>query len=361
MDPEAQLRALRERIDALDAQLQQLIAERAVLAGEVAKAKLEAGDETLFYRPEREAQILRRVKERDSGPLPPDEMARLFREIMSACLALEQPLRVAYFGPAGSYTHTAALKHFGGSVTAVPLAAIDEVFREVEAGSADYGVVPVENSSEGLVTHTHDMFVRSGLRICGEINLRIHHNLLSHAQELAAVRRVYAHGQALAQCREWLDANLAHAERVPASNNAEGARRAAAETDAAAIAGDSAGEIYDLPALARNIEDDPGNTTRFLVVGDVDVPASGDDKCSLLLATRNQAGALYKLLEPLARHGVSMTRIESRPSRQAQWEYVYFIDLLGHRSDPTVAAALAELEGEASLLKILGAYPRAVL
>lgn len=359
---ETQLHVLRQRIDALDERLQALINERAALAQQVAQVKIATeGEAAIFYRPEREAQVLRKVLERNQGPLSGEEMARLFREIMAACLALERPMRVAYFGPAGSYTHAAALKQFGGSVTGVPLAAIDEVFREVEAGSADYGVVPVENSSEGVVNHTLDMFMRSRLKICGEVNLRIHHNLLSHATSLQAVHRVYAHSQALAQCREWLDANLGHAERVPASNNAEGARRVIEERDAAAIAGANAAEIYTLPMLAQNIEDNPANTTRFLVIGREDVSPSGEDKTSLLVAAHNKPGALYHLLEPLAQAGISMTRIESRPSRQGVWEYVFFVDIEGHAHDAKVAAALHGLEEEASLFKILGSYPKAVL
>ena len=358
---EEELLAVRQRIDALDEQIQALINERAALAQEVARVKIAAGEEFNFYRAEREAQVLRMVLDRNQGPLAGEEMARLFREIMSACLALEQPLRVAYFGPAGSFTHAAALKQFGGAVVGVPLAAIDEVFREVEAGSTDYGVVPVENSSEGVVNHTLDMFMRSGLRICGEVNLRVHHNLLSHAASLVAVKRVYAHSQALAQCREWLDANLSHAERVPASNNAEGARLAAGESESAAIAGSNAAQIYGLPALAQNIEDNPANTTRFLVIGKRDVASSGNDKTSLLVATRNKPGALYQLLEPLAKNQVSMTRIESRPSRQGMWEYVFFLDIEGHAQDAKVAPVLQQLEAEASLFKILGSYPKAVI
>ncbi len=358
---EQQLQAIRERIDALDEQVQTLINERAALAQEVARVKVSAGGDVSFYRAEREAQVLRKVRERNAGPLPADEMARLFREIMSVCLALEQPLRIAYFGPAGSYTHAAALKQFGAAVTTLPLAAIDEVFREVEAGSANYGVVPIENSSEGVVTHTLDMFMRSGLHICGEINLRIRHSLLSHAQSLAQVRRVYAHSQALAQCREWLDANLPHAERIAVSNNAEGARRAAEEHDAAAVAGNIAADIYALPALAQNIEDNPGNTTRFLVIGNDVVTPSGDDKTSLMVAARNKPGALFHLLEPLASNGISMTRIESRPSRQGMWEYVFFFDIEGHAKDTKVAAALEQLEAESALFNILGSYPKAVL
>ncbi|GAB6042802.1 prephenate dehydratase [Endothiovibrio diazotrophicus] len=356
-----ELLKIREKIDALDEQIQELINQRARCAEEVARVKRAAEADPDFYRPEREAQVLRAVKARNRGPLADVEMARLFREIMSACLALEQPMKVAYFGPAGSYTHAAAIRHFGGSVTTVPLGAIDEVFREVAAGGADYGVVPVENSTEGVINHTLDMFLQSPLRICGEVELRIHHNLLGRGVSLEEVTRIYAHPQALAQCREWLDANLPHVEREAVSNNAEGARMAAAEAGTAAIAGANAAGLYGLEILAGNIEDEPDNTTRFLVIGDRQVPASGEDKTTLLLSAHNRPGALASLLAPLARHEISMSRIESRPSRRGMWDYVFFIDLLGHAEEPSVVEALKELNEEASFLKILGSYPRSAL
>jgi chorismate mutase/prephenate dehydratase len=352
---------IRKRIDAVDEQIQALISERAALAQEVARAKRTQGEEVEYYRPEREAQILRHILERNTGPLDGEEMARLFREIMSACLALEQPMRIAFFGPEGTFTQAAALKHFGHAVNTVPLGAIDEVFREVEAGSAHYGVVPVENSTEGVVNHTLDMLLNSSLNICGEVELRIHHHLLSKEGALDVVQRVYSHSQSLAQCREWLDGHLKGVERVNVSSNAEAARRAAGETGAAAVAGDTAAEIYGLNIVAANIEDQPNNTTRFLVLGRKGAPASGSDKTSLLVSTRNKPGALFHLLEPLSRNGVSMTRIESRPSRQGIWEYVFYLDIEGHTDDAHVAAALKELEAEASLFKVLGSYPKAVL
>ncbi len=354
------LEQVRRRIDDLDQEIQRLISERARCAQEIGRLKQQAGD-GVFYRPEREAQVLAAVKQRNQGPLSDDEMARLFREIMSACLALEQPLKIAFLGPEGTYTQTAALKHFGHSARTVPLDAIDEVFREVEAGSADYGVVPVENSTEGMVTHTLDMFLGSGLNICGEVVLRIHHHLLSRADSLAQVRRIYSHQQSFAQCREWLDAHLAGAEREVVGSNAVAARRAAEEPDAAAIAGETAGELYGLNSLARNIEDQPDNTTRFLVIGRQATEPSGNDKTSLLLSTKNRPGALYSLLEPFRRHGISLTRIESRPSRRAMWDYVFFVDIEGHASEPRVSAALEELDAHAAMVKILGAFPRAAL
>ncbi len=357
---ESELDRLRQRIDALDEQIQTLLSERAACAQAVAESKRARGDE-VFYRPEREAEVLRAVRARNSGPLSDDEIARLFREIMSACLALEQPLRVAYLGPEGTYTQEAAQKHFGHSVSLCPLRAIDEVFRDVEAGSADFGVVPVENSTEGTVNHTLDMFMRSPLKICGDVEMRIHHQLLSQATDIGSLERVCAHQQSLAQCREWLEANLPAAERVAVSSNAEAARLARADAKLAAIASDAAAAVYGLKTLAANIEDDPANTTRFLVIGAQQPGPSGRDKTSLMVTVHNKAGALYALLGPIARHAVSMTRIESRPSRVSKWDYVFFVDVEGHVEDANVAAMLEELRGEAVSLKVLGSFPRCEL
>ncbi len=361
MTEEEQLKAIRDRIDRIDEQIQALINQRAAAAREVAEIKRANGGEPFFYRPEREAQVLRQVKARNTGPLDAEEMARIFREIMSACLALEQPLTIAFLGPEGTFTQAAALKHFGHSVNTLPLGAIPDVFQEVEAGNCHYGVVPVENSSEGVISHTLDMFLNSPLKICGEVTLRIHHNLLSREEALESVNKVYAHQQSLAQCRGWLDRHLPRAERVAVGSNAEAAALARDQAGTAAIASETAAEIYGLDVLAANIEDEPGNTTRFLIIGRQEVPPSGDDKTSLLVSTRNVAGGLLRLLEPLARHGVSMTRIESRPSRRGMWDYVFFIDVVGHRDDAPVRQALEDLQQQASIYKVLGAYPRAVL
>jgi chorismate mutase/prephenate dehydratase len=280
---------------------------------------------------------------------------------MSACLAIEEPLDVAFLGPQGTFTQAAAVKHFGRSIRTTPMRAIDEVFREVESGNADYGVVPVENSSEGVVNHTLDMFLRSPLSICGEVALRIHHHLLAKQADLSRVNTVYSHQQSLAQCREWLDLNLPRANRVAVSSNGEAARLAGGESAAAAIAGEYAAEIYELPVLERNIEDDPNNVTRFLVIGRQAVPRSGHDRTSLLVSSRNRIGSLHKLIEPISRHGLMMTRIESRPSRQETWGYLFFIDVDGHLDDPAVNAALADLEAGTTLFRVLGSYPKAVL
>jgi chorismate mutase/prephenate dehydratase len=354
---------IRERIDAVDANIHALLNERARFAQQVGISKAANGKAVDFYRPEREADVLRKALERNRGPLRDEEIARLFREIMSACLAQQEPLKVGFLGPEGTFTQAAVIKHFGSSVRALPLVSIDEVFREVEGGVADFGVVPIENSSEGTVNHTLDMFLTSGLKICGEIELRIHHCLMGRVAQMTDIKRVCAHPQALAQCRGWLDQQLHDVERVPVSSNAEGARRARDERGTAAIAGRAAAEIYGLTVLADEIEDRPDNTTRFLVVGRKLFSSSGADRTTLLVSTSDtdDAGALFRLLEPLAEHRVNMTRIESRPSRKRKWDYVFFIDVEGHVSDAPVAKALAALEERASLFKILGSYPRAVL
>jgi len=361
MNEDAQLLEIRSRIDTIDERLQLLINERATCAQEVARIKRATGTVADFYRPEREAEILRRVMARNAGPLSSEEMVRLFREVMSACLAVQHQKKIAFLGPPGTFTQAAALKHFGHSVLTVPLGAVDEIFREVESGEAYFGVVPVENSTEGVITHTQDMFLRSPLKICGEVQLRIHQQLIGAMTNLAEVRRIYTHQQTLAQCREWLDRNLPGVERMAVSSNTEGARRAQSEIGSAAIASVAAAEIYHLHILAENIEDEPDNTTRFLIIGNHESAPSGEDKTSLLVSAHNRFGALYALLAPFARNEVSMTRIESRPSRQGVWEYVFFIDIEGHQRDEKVAKTLAEVSQEASFLKILGSYPRAVL
>jgi chorismate mutase/prephenate dehydratase len=361
MNDDAKLKSIRQRIDEIDCQLQTLINERAEAAQEVARIKLSTNPNAEFYRPEREAVVLRKVKERNQGPLEGEEVARLFREIMSACLALEQPLKVAFLGPDGTYTQAAALKQFGHSVQTQSLNSIGDIFRDVEAGAFHYGVVPVENSTEGVVSHTLDSFLNSPLLICGEVSLRINHQLLSMERELKTVNRVYSHAQSLAQCRGWLDQHLSNAKRISVNSNAEAASLAAQHSGAAAIAGEAAGAIYQLNQLASNIEDEPGNTTRFLVIGKQDVAASGNDKTSVLFSTHNKAGGLHDMLSPFAEHGISMTRIESRPSRRGRWDYVFFVDVEGHKEDSKHSQALQKIERAATQFRVLGSYPKAVL
>ncbi len=355
---------LRERINGIDAQIQVLINERARIAQQVGQSKAGGDARTVdFYRPEREAQVLRTVLERNDGPLADDEMVRLFREIMSACLAQQEPLKIAFLGPEGTFTQQAVLKHFGHSVRSLPMASIDEVFHEVEAGVADFGIVPVENSTEGTVNNTLDMFLTSPLNICGEVELRIRQHLMGRMRDLREVRRICSHQQSLAQCRGWLAEHLPDVERVAVTSNAEAARRARDEDGTAAIAGEAAAQVYGLHMLVSDIEDQSDNTTRFLIVGRKLFPASGDDKTSLLLSTAGTEGpgVLYQLLEPLAAAGVSMSRIESRPSRRRKWDYVFFVDIEGHAEDPPVAGALARIRANATLFRVLGSYPRAVL
>jgi len=351
-----ELQKLRNNIDRLDEEILARLAERARSAQRIGEIK-----QGNLYRPEREAQVLRRLAAANPGPLPDQAVQRIFREIMSACLALEHPTKVAYLGPAGTFSESAARKHFGGAAALMPTAAIDDVFRAVEAGNADYGVVPVENSTEGAVGGALDLLLANPLKICGEVNLRIHQHLLSKAEGIGAAKRLYSHAQSLAQCHEWLNRNLAHLSRVPVASNAEAARMASEDPESCAIAGEAAAELYGLNVLAANIEDDPNNTTRFVVIGDHDAGPSGCDKTSLVCSASNRPGAMHALLEPLARHGVDMTKLQSRPARGGLWEYVFYVDIDGHREDASVAAALQELNERAAFVKILGSYPVAAI
>ncbi len=349
---------LRAQIDALDDELAALVQRRARLAQAIGGLKGGAP----AYRPEREAQILRRVAARGDGPLPADALAAVFREVISACRGLEQAIRVSFLGPAGTFSEQAVRRHFGGAVEAEPLPSIDEVFRRCESGEAQFAMVPVENSTEGAVGRTLDLLLVTPLRICGEVELRVQQNLMARQGEAASLRRVYSHAQSLAQCNAWLNRHLPGAERVPVASNAEAAERASREPDAGAIAGEAAAERLGLRLLARGIEDDPNNTTRFLVLGALETAPSGRDRTSLVMSAENRPGAVHALLTPIAEAGVSMTRIESRPARamrSALWEYVFYIDLEGHQADARVAAALAELRRKAPFLKVLGSYPAA--
>lgn len=356
------LGVIRERIDAIDTQILGLLTARANCAEEVATTKREAGEQNIkFYRPEREAQILRRVSETNKGPLQDERVTAIFREIISSCLALEQQIKVAYLGPPGTFTESAAQKHFGQAVATVPFALIPEVFREVEAGTADYGVVPIENSTGGIISHTLDRFVNSPLKICGEIHLAIHQNLMSKSRNMSGITRIYSHEQSLMQCRDWLDRNYPDLARIAVASNAEAARLAAQDSTSAAIAGENAARLYDLGIVSPHIEDSPNNVTRFLVIGKEEVPPSGNDRTSILISTHNRSGALYHLLEPLMRHGLDMTRIESRPAPDTHWDYFFFMDINGHIASEAMQAAMAELQAEAEYVRVLGSYAKAIL
>jgi chorismate mutase/prephenate dehydratase len=349
---------VRGDIDRIDDELAALIQRRAGLVTRIGELK---GGKAI-YRPERESQILRRVSEKAKGPLSAERMTGLFRELISACRDLEEPTRVSYLGPEGTFSEQAVRKHFGAAAQASSCASVDEAFRRCEAGEVQFTVVPVENSTEGVVGRTLDLLLLTPLRICAEVELRVQQNLLVKGAGMASVRRVYSHSQSLAQCHGWLAQHLPNAERVPVASNAEAAQRASKEEGAAAIAGELAAERYGLSVLARSIEDHANNTTRFLVLGQVDPAPSGKDRTSLVMSAENKPGAVHALLTPLATHGVSMTRIESRPSRAraALWEYMFFIDLEGHQSEPPLAQAIRELRERAPYLKILGSYPVAV-
>ena len=350
------LKQLRARIDALDLEILKLVSERSSTAHAIGKLK----DDGTVYRPEREAQVLRRLTENNPGPLPDKVVMHLFTEVISACRALEDAFSVASLGPRGTFSEEAVVKHFGGQAPVVLCNSIDEVFRSVESGNVGYGMVPLENSTEGAVGRTMDLLLSSPLKICGEVLLPVHQNLLSKCSDIAAVKRIYSHAQSLAQCNRWLVQNCPDAERAPVASNAEAARRAQEDAESAAIAGRSAAGHYGLSVLAGNIEDEPNNTTRFVVISRQEVAPSGNDKTSLVLSTRNVSGAMHELLAPLARNGVSMTRLESRPSRTGLWEYVFFLDMEGHQNEEKVARALEGMRELAAFLKVLGSYPVAV-
>ncbi len=352
---------VRNRIDGIDRRIQELIAERALFAHQVGKAKGKLAAAVDYYRPEREAQVLRMVVDRNEGPLSDEVLVHVFREIMSACLAQQEPLKIGFLGPEGTFSQQAVLKHFGRSAHGLPLASIEEVFQEVESGNADFGVVPVENSGQGTIQVTLDMFLTSNLKICGEVELRVHQFLLSRGGRIGDIERIYAHPQSFAQTAGWLRANLPKVEKIPVSSNAEGARRARNAEDAACIAGESAGHVYGLKKVVMSsIQDDKDNTTRFLVIGRQIFPPSGHDRTSVLVFIHDKPGALFDVLSPFARHGISMNRIESRPSHHAKWEYGFFIDLAGHVEDEGMKQALAELKAHSAQIKVLGSYPVAV-
>ena len=354
------LASVRAQIDGIDREIQALIAERALWAHQVGKAKGKLAAAIDYYRPEREAQVLRRVVDRNDGPLTDEVLVRLFREIMSACLAQQEPLKIGYLGPEGTFSQQAVHKHFGHSAKGLPLVSIEEVFDEVAAGNADFGVVPVENSGQGTIQSTLDMFLTSPLKICGEVELRVHQYLLSRTGHIEDIERVYSHGMSLAQCKNWLRQNLPGVHKEAVSSNAEAVRRAKKSDDAAAIAGENAAHVYGMKVVAGPIEDRNDNTTRFLVIGRASFPPSGNDRTSLMVSIRDQPGALYRILEPLARRDISMNRIESRPAHGAKWQYAFFIDVAGHVDESPLKDALSEIDDFAGEVRVLGSYPVAV-
>ena len=351
----AALQPLRVQIDALDAELLNLLSKRASVALKVGQVKHSFGEPV--YKPEREAQVLAGLAQSNKGPLKTEGLQAIWREIMSACRAIEATTTVAFLGPRGTYSEQAVLQQFGHSVALLPCASIDEVFRATAAGAANFGVVPIENSTEGVINRTLDLLLDTPLCISAEIALPIHHNLLSQTEEMKGVTTVVSHAQSLAQCQAWLNTFAPHLQRVPVASNGEAARMAAADSSLAAIAGTAAQTEYGLHAVATRIQDDPHNRTRFGVVGTHKTTASGNDQTSLILSVPNRAGAVYDMLKPLAEHGVSMTRFESRPARNGAWDYYFYVDIAGHQGDASVASALTALREKTAFMKILGSYP----
>jgi chorismate mutase/prephenate dehydratase len=349
---------LREQIDAIDAQILELLSRRGAIAQQVGHVKAETN--APVFRPEREAQVLRGVAERNPGPLKDRDVQTIFREIMSSCRALEKRVTVAYLGPSGTFSEQAVFQQFGTAIETLPCVSIDEVFRATEAGTADFGVVPVENSSEGAINRTLDLMLATTTVISGEISIPVHHSLMTKTGSMEGVTVVCAHSQALAQCQVWLNLHHPGIERRAVASNAEAAILASQDPTVAAIASEMAGEQYQLGVVQAHIQDDPHNRTRFAVIGALATGPSGRDHTSIVLAVPNKAGAVYNLLAPLAKHGVSMTRFESRPARIGTWEYYFYVDIEGHVVDPAVSRALAELKDNAAFFKVLGSYPQSL-
>ena len=353
------IKKIRENIDLIDKDILELLNKRALQAVNISKEKQKTDESDNFYNAEREAQVLRRIKDINEGPLSDQVLSCIYQEIMSACLSLEAPLKVSYLGPKGTYTQAATQAHFGNSILSMSQSSVEDVFSSVEKRESHYGVVPVENSTQGIVSSTLDMFMNSSLKISGEIEIAIHHNLLSKEKKISEIKRIYAHPQSFSQCKIWLDKNCPKCEKINASSNAEAALIASKEKNAAAIASEIAADIYDLKILNKNLEDNFNNSTRFLVIGDRDTKPSGNDKTTIIVSTKNNAGALHNLLEPLSKHKVSMTRIESRPSKNNNWEYLFYLDLDGHIEDKSLKKANEDIKKQASLYRFLGSYPTA--
>lgn len=348
------LKLLRKKIDNIDKKITELLNLRAKVTVDVAKVKQKSG--TSIYSPEREREVLRRLASSNKGPLSKKSLESIYREIMSASLALEKPLKIAYMGPEASFSHLAALKRFGSQVEYVACSGIPDVFAEVEKENADYGVVPIENSIEGAVTHTLDMFMDSDLRICAEVSLDVAHNLLANCPK-SKIKRVYSNPQVFGQCRIWLQENLPYAEQIEVSSTTRAAQIASSEKNSASIASLLAAKVYKLKVIASDIEDSAHNITRFLVIGKNEAGVTGNDKTSILFSVKDKVGALHEMLVPFKKNGLNLTKIESRPSKKKAWDYYFFVDLEGHQQDVRLKRALAELEGKCNFLKILGSYP----
>lgn len=355
MTMDDKLKPLRVQIDAIDAQILDLLNQRARVAQQVGHVKAETN--APVFRPEREAQVLLSVVERNPGPLLNTDIQTVFREVMSACRALEKRVTVAYLGPAGTFSEQAVYQQFGRAVEGMPCASIDEVFRATEAGTADFGVVPIENSSEGVINRTLDLLLQTTLTLSGEVSIQVNHSLMTRSGNMNDIQSICAHSQALAQCQLWLNQNYPNIERRAVASNGEAARLAGEDTSVAAIASEIAGRNYSLQVVKAHIQDDPHNRTRFAVIGRLHTAPSGKDQTSLVLSVPNKAGAVYNLLAPLAKHGVSMTRFESRPARMGTWEYYFYVDVEGHLKDSKVADALTELKDNSAFFKVLGSYP----
>ena len=349
---------LRSDIDAIDDRIVGLLNERARVVLEV--GRLKSGTNMQFHVPGRERQIYERLLGGNPGPFPNDALRSVYREVISACLALESPMKVSFLGPKATFSHLATLQQFGLSAELVPLKSIPAVFEEVEKGKALYGVVPVENSTEGVVSHTLDMFVESGLKITAEILFEVHHDLLSRTGRLEDIKKVYSHPQPLAQCRQWLEDNLPGIPAVDVASTATAAQIVSEDYTAAAIASELAASLYDLKTVRSRIEDQVNNFTRFLVIAKNGTERSGNDKTSVLFSVKDEPGILCRMLEPFAKRGINLSKIESRPFKKKAWEYIFFLDFYGHASDPDVTVALEELKGCCQFLKVLGSYPRSM-
>ena len=357
LQPIMKVNEIRKKIDRVDRRILGEISERAKLVKAIGALKVKAGADV--YVPHREKNIVSRLIKRNRGPLAPPAVESIFREIVNACRSLEKKLTVAYFGPEATYTHQAAMKNFGAGAAFVPVRTIADVFTEVEKGRANYGVVPIENSTEGIINHTLDMFVDSDLVICSEVSLPIEHCLLSLSGDMSKIKKLYSHTQPLLQCRNWIERNLPSAAVVEASSTAEAARCASKDASAAAIASKAAAQAYGLEIISEGIEDSKENFTRFLVIGTTTAQYSGQDKTSVMFSIKDKVGALHDMLMPFKKNGITLTKIESRPTRKKAWEYIFFIDFLGHVSEKGVQKALAELGRQCIFLKVLGSYPKA--